>query len=158
MLSHCDRSFRSYFYLTHSQYTDTRPTSPSTDPITANTRQGNHWSANYEVNDMTRPGKIRRRKRESNPGLSLSRPTRRLFPGVKSSHLPPSPLLLLPLETISFLVRRIKIKCERVCVFARVSLFLCLCARARMRVCVCVNVCVCVCVRERARARVYVCV
>ena len=35
------------FYLTQSQYTDTRPTSPSTDPITPGAWQGSHWSANF---------------------------------------------------------------------------------------------------------------
>ena len=34
------------FYLTQSQYTDTGPTSPSTDPITLGAWQGSHWSAN----------------------------------------------------------------------------------------------------------------
>ena len=34
VLQHWDRSCRSIFYLTQSQYTDTRPTSPSTDRIT----------------------------------------------------------------------------------------------------------------------------
>ena len=33
------------FYLTQSQYTDTRPTSPSADPVMPGTRQGSHWSA-----------------------------------------------------------------------------------------------------------------
>ena len=33
------------FYLTQSQYTDTRPTSPSADPITPGAWQGSHWSA-----------------------------------------------------------------------------------------------------------------
>ena len=45
------------FHLTHAQYTDTRPTRPSTDPITPGTWQGSHWSANFEVTDMTRPKK-----------------------------------------------------------------------------------------------------
>ena len=45
------------FHLTQSQYTDTGPTSPSTDPITLGTWQGNHWSASFEVTDMTRPHK-----------------------------------------------------------------------------------------------------
>ena len=40
------------FYLTHSQYTDTGPTSPSADPITPG-----HWSANF-FTGMTRPWKI----------------------------------------------------------------------------------------------------
>ena len=31
------------FYLNQSQYTDTRPTSPSTDPITPGAWQGSHW-------------------------------------------------------------------------------------------------------------------
>ena len=35
------------FYLTQSQYTDTGPTSPSTDPITPVAWQGSHWSANF---------------------------------------------------------------------------------------------------------------
>ena len=35
------------FHLTHSQYTDTGPTSPSTDPITPGAWQGSHWSANF---------------------------------------------------------------------------------------------------------------
>ena len=35
------------FHLTQSQYTDTGPTSPSTDPIAPGTWQGSHWSANF---------------------------------------------------------------------------------------------------------------
>ena len=35
------------FYLTQSQYTDTRPTSPSVDPISPAAWQGNHWSASF---------------------------------------------------------------------------------------------------------------
>ena len=35
------------FHLTQSQYTDTGPTSPSTDPITPGAWQGIHWSANF---------------------------------------------------------------------------------------------------------------
>ena len=45
------------FYLTQSQYTDTRPTSPSTDPITPGAWQGSHWSANFWVTGMIRPRK-----------------------------------------------------------------------------------------------------
>ena len=37
-----DQTFR----LTQSQYTDTGPTSPSTDPITPGAWQGSHWSTN----------------------------------------------------------------------------------------------------------------
>ena len=50
------------FYLTQSQYTDTGPTSPSTDPITPGACQGSHWSANFEVTGMTRS--------RQNPGAS----------------------------------------------------------------------------------------
>ena len=46
------------FYITQSQYTDTGPTSPSADPIMPGAWQGSHWSANFEVTGMTRPGKI----------------------------------------------------------------------------------------------------
>ena len=65
-----------------SQYTDTGPTSPSTDPITSGAWQGSHWRANFEVTGMTTPEKSRR-KRDSNPGSSAlevdaltTRPTR----------------------------------------------------------------------------------
>ena len=34
------------FYLIQSQYTDTGPTCPSTDPIMPGAWQGSHWSAN----------------------------------------------------------------------------------------------------------------
>ena len=34
-------------YLTQSQYTDTGPISPSTDPIPLGAWQGSHWSANF---------------------------------------------------------------------------------------------------------------
>ena len=46
------------FHLTQSQYTDTGPTSPSTDPITPGAWKRSHWSANFEVTGMTRPRKI----------------------------------------------------------------------------------------------------
>ena len=44
------------FYFTQSQYTDTGPTSPSTDPIMPGAWLGSHWSANFEVTGMIRPG------------------------------------------------------------------------------------------------------
>ena len=53
------------FYLTKSQYIDTRLTSPSTDPITQGVWQGSHWSANFQVTGMTRP--------RTNPGASRIR-------------------------------------------------------------------------------------
>ena len=43
------------FYLTHSQHTDTGPTSPRPDP---GAWQDSHRSANFLVTGMTRPGKI----------------------------------------------------------------------------------------------------
>ena len=46
------------FYLTQSQYTDTRPTSHSTDPIMPGTWQGSHWSASFYDTVMTQPRKI----------------------------------------------------------------------------------------------------
>ena len=46
------------FYLTQSQYTDTGPTSPSADPIMPGAWQDSHWSVNFEVTGITRPGKI----------------------------------------------------------------------------------------------------
>ena len=68
------------FYLNLSQYTDTGPTNPSTDPITPGAWQGSHRSANFEVTGMTRPGK----NRDSNAGSSApeadtltTRPARR---------------------------------------------------------------------------------
>ena len=35
------------FYLTQSQYADTKPTSPSAKPIKPGAWQGSHWSANF---------------------------------------------------------------------------------------------------------------
>ena len=71
------------FYLTQSQYTDTGPTSPSVDPISPDAWQGCHWSANFWVTGMTRPGKSCR-KQDLNPGSSAleadtltTRPSRR---------------------------------------------------------------------------------
>ena len=46
------------FYLNQSHYTDTRPTSPSADPVTPGAWQGSHWSANFQVTGTTRHGKI----------------------------------------------------------------------------------------------------
>ena len=44
-------------HLAQSQYASTRPTSPSTDPITPGAWQGSHRSGNFEVTGMTRPRK-----------------------------------------------------------------------------------------------------
>ena len=41
------------FYLTQPQYTDTRPTSPSADPIMPDAWQGSHRSASFQVTSMT---------------------------------------------------------------------------------------------------------
>ena len=40
-------------HLTQLQYTDTKPASPSADPIMPGAWQGSHWSANFEVTGMT---------------------------------------------------------------------------------------------------------
>ena len=56
------------FYLNQSQCTDIEPTSPCIDPIMPGAWQGRHWSGNFYVTGMTRPGKRSRRKRDSNPG------------------------------------------------------------------------------------------
>ena len=45
------------FYLTQSQHTDTRPASPSVDPVTSGSWQGSHVSTTVFVTGMTRPGK-----------------------------------------------------------------------------------------------------
>ena len=64
------------FHLTQSQYADTGPTSPSTDPTTPDAWQGRHWSASTP--------KKSRLKRDSKPGSSAleadaltTRPARR---------------------------------------------------------------------------------
>ena len=46
------------FHLTQSQCTDTRPTSPSTDPITTSAWQGSHWSASFKSLVWLDPGQI----------------------------------------------------------------------------------------------------
>ena len=76
------------FYLTQSQYTNTGPTSPSTDPITPGAWQGSHWSASFLSHWYDSTSKKSRRKRDSNPGPAAleadaltTRPTRRLNRG-----------------------------------------------------------------------------
>ena len=59
------------FHLTQSQYTDTGPTSPSSDPITPGAWQASHWSAIFFLShwyDST--PEQSRGKRDSNPGSS----------------------------------------------------------------------------------------
>ena len=58
------------FHLTQSQYTDTGPTSPSTDPITSGAWQGSHWSTNFLSHWYDSTPKKSRRNRDSNPGSS----------------------------------------------------------------------------------------
>ena len=41
------------FYLTQSQYTDTRPSNPSADPMMPGAWQGSRWSVNFEVTGVT---------------------------------------------------------------------------------------------------------
>ena len=61
------------FYLTQSQHSDTGPTSPSADPVTPGAWQGSHWSANFQVTSMTRPGKNPVASGIRTPDLPLSR-------------------------------------------------------------------------------------
>ena len=57
------------FHLTQSQYTDTGPTSPSTDPTASDAWHGSHWSTNFcHWYDLT-PEKSSR-KWDTNPGSS----------------------------------------------------------------------------------------
>ena len=71
------------FHLTQSQYTDTGPTSPSTDPIAPGAWQGSHWSANFLSHWYDSTPEKSGRKPDSNPGPSAleadaltTRPTR----------------------------------------------------------------------------------
>ena len=57
------------FHLTKSKYIDTRPTSPSTEPITPFAWQGSHWSVNFWYDSIPKKS---RRKRDSNPGSHVS--------------------------------------------------------------------------------------
>ena len=61
------------FHLTLSQYTDTGPISPSTDPITPGVWQGSQWSANFYVTGMTQPQKNPSASRIQIRNLLLSR-------------------------------------------------------------------------------------
>ena len=58
------------FHLTQSQYTDTWPTSPSTDPITPGAWQDSYWSAIFVSHWYDSTPKKSRRKRDWNPGSS----------------------------------------------------------------------------------------
>ena len=70
------------FYLTQSQYIDTRPTSPSADPRTPGAWQGGYWSADFGVTGVSRhpknPGAsgIRTGIFRSRGGRLTTRPTR----------------------------------------------------------------------------------
>ena len=65
-------------YLTQSLYTDTRPTSLSTDPVIPGTWQASHWSTLFSVPGRTPPGHAPRGKLGLNPGVLLSRWTSNL--------------------------------------------------------------------------------
>ena len=60
------------FHLTQSQYTDTGPTSPSTDPIIPGAWQGSQWSANFKSLVWLDPGNISTQA-EFEPGIFRSR-------------------------------------------------------------------------------------
>ena len=53
------------FYLTQSQYTDTRPISHNADPIMPGAWQGSRWITNFSVTGMTRP------KKRSTPKMGI---------------------------------------------------------------------------------------
>ena len=95
VLPHWDWNCRSNL-LSHPQYTDIGPTSPSCKSRAPGDWQGDHWSAKFWVTDMTRecqvlghrhdsgvpsfgsptwldPERAPWEKRESNPGLPFSR-------------------------------------------------------------------------------------
>ena len=57
-------------HLTQSQYTDTGPTSPSTDPTTPGAWQGGHWNANFLSHWYDSTPEKSRSKRDWNPGSS----------------------------------------------------------------------------------------
>ena len=63
------------YLTTRSHHTDTRPTSPSGDPMSSSTLQVSHRKTSFEITGTTQPRKIGTGKRESNPGLPLSRRT-----------------------------------------------------------------------------------
>ena len=74
------------FYLTHSQHTDTAPTSPSVDPITPGAWQGSHWSASLPIWCDSTWKKIPKARMNRTPrgrsaaleaGVLTTRPTRR---------------------------------------------------------------------------------
>ena len=62
-------------HLTQSQYTDTGPTSGSTNPITPGAWQSSYWSTNFEVTGMTRLRKNPASSGIRTPDLPLSRRT-----------------------------------------------------------------------------------
>ena len=77
-------------YLTQSQYTDTRPTSPSADTIMPGAWQGSHWSVKFLSHWCDDSKKSPQHNQESNPGSSApevdaltTRPTRWYMGSVK---------------------------------------------------------------------------
>ena len=61
------------FYLAQSRCIDTGPTNPCADPFTPGAWQGSHWSANFEVTGMTRPGETPTAKAGIEPRTCRSR-------------------------------------------------------------------------------------
>ena len=60
-------------YLTQSQYTDIRPTSPIIDPMSPGAWQSSHCSTGLKVTSTTRPRNIPFGKVDLNAGLPLSK-------------------------------------------------------------------------------------
>ena len=63
------------FHSAHSRYIDSRPASPRADSITQRPWQGSHLSTNFKSLVRLDLEEDPRQKRESNPGLPLSRRT-----------------------------------------------------------------------------------
>ena len=60
---------RKTYCLTQSQYIDTGPASPSTDPITLGALWSTHWLIHFKVGGMTRPGKTLAVPHVAHPGF-----------------------------------------------------------------------------------------
>ena len=90
-------------HLTQSQYTDTGPTSPSTDPTTPGAWQASHWSANFEVTGMTRPRKNPAASGNRTQDLPLSRRTPKPLgqQGCKSARAPFSEACLCEIKSFA---------------------------------------------------------
>ena len=161
VLPHKYRRCGSNFLPTQSQYTDTGPTSPSTDPITPGAWQGIATGVPFLSHWYDSTPKKSRRKRDSNPGSSAleadaltTRPTRRWTVGINPVMECSCPPNSLNMETLLRIGRNFQIGFSGLCVCC--FLFVCCCfvgfgegGGRGSCVCVC-GVCVwwCVCVHS----------